>query len=180
MYETRSGRGGPGGGSRVRLAPWAEGDLDLLRQANAPELMTHLGGPETEERLRERHARYVALSDTGPGRMLSVSLPTGEPAGVVGYWEREWRGEVVWETGWTVLPAFQGRGIATAAALAVAALAAAEGTHRYLHAYPSTANLASNATCRKAGFTLLGPCDLEYPPGHPVRCNDWRRTLAAG
>ena len=170
---------GPGaaGGARVRLAPWTEHDFELLRQANAPELTTYLGGPESEERLRERHAGYVALSATGPGRMLSVSLPTGERAGIVGYWERAWRGEVVWETGWTVLRAYQGRGIATAAALAVAALATAEGTHRHLHAYPARENAASNAICRKAGFTLLGPCEIEYPPGRPVRCNDWRRTL---
>ncbi|WP_406087002.1 hypothetical protein [Kitasatospora purpeofusca] len=29
----------------VRLEPWSEGDAELLRALNAPELMTHLGGP---------------------------------------------------------------------------------------------------------------------------------------
>ena len=34
-----------------------------------------------------------------------------------------------------------------------------------------------DAICRKLGFTLLGPVDFEYPPGHPMRCNDWRLEL---
>jgi hypothetical protein len=27
-------------------------------------------------------------------------------------------------------------------------------------------------------FTLVGACDFEYPPGHVMRCNDWRFDLA--
>jgi hypothetical protein len=33
--------------------------------------------------------------------------------------------------------------------------------------------------CRKAGFTLLGETEFEYPPGHLMRSNDWRLDLAA-
>lgn len=100
-----------------------------------------------------------------------------EVAGAIGFWEREWRGETVYETGWGVLPSYQGRGIAAAAAREVARAAAAEGVHRRLHAYPSTGHPASNGVCRKAGFTLLGECDVEYPPGSFMRCNDWRLEL---
>jgi RimJ/RimL family protein N-acetyltransferase len=57
--------------------------------------------------------------------------------------------------GWNVLPPFQGRGIASRAVTMAAAQAAADGKHRYLHAYPSVDNPASNAVCRKAGFELL-------------------------
>jgi RimJ/RimL family protein N-acetyltransferase len=39
-------------------------------------------------------------------------------------------------------------------------------------------NEASNAICRKLGFELLGEEDFEYPPGNPIRCNDWRLDLA--
>jgi RimJ/RimL family protein N-acetyltransferase len=85
----------------------------------------------------------------------------------------------VYETGWAVLPEYQRRGIAALAVRAVAARAAAEGTRRHLHAYPSVDNGPSNAVCRKAGFELLGVCDFEYPPGHQVRCNDWRLDLDA-
>ncbi|MFC6094714.1 hypothetical protein [Saccharothrix lopnurensis] len=63
-------------------------------------MTTHLGGPEAEARLVDRHRRYHAPGD---GRMFRVEVD-GAPAGSVGYW-----GEV--------------------------------------------------------GF--------EYPPGRPVRCNDW-------
>ena len=44
---------------------------------------------------------------------------------------------------------------------------------RFMHAYPSVDNPPSNAICRKLGFTLLGEHDFEYPPGNPMRCNDW-------
>ncbi|MDX3851097.1 GNAT family N-acetyltransferase [Streptomyces sp. AK02-01A] len=167
---------------RVRIEPWSEGDLDLLRAANAPELMTHLGGPETEEQLAGRHRRYVDLSAdrTGRGRMFRVVLlPGGEAVGTIGFWEQTWQGEQVYETGWAVLAAFQGRGIAAAATAAVVERARAEKKHRYLHAFPSIGNPPSNAVCRKAGFTLRGECEFEYPVGHLMRCNDWRLDLTA-
>lgn len=164
----------------VRIEPWSDSDLELLRRANAPELMGHLGGPESEEQIVGRHARYVALSAdrTGRGRMFRIAL-TGEDeaVGTIGFWERSWRGQEVYETGWAVLAGFQGRGIASAATAAVAGQARAERKHRYLHAYPSVANGASNGVCRKAGFTLLGEYEIEYPPGHPLLTNDWRLDL---
>ncbi|MFF3321181.1 GNAT family N-acetyltransferase [Streptomyces sp. NPDC002889] len=175
-------------GSTVRIEPWSEDDFDLLRSANAPELMDHLGGPETEEQLVTRHLRYVDLSTdrTGRGRMFRIVLETGgnaagegegQAAGSVGFWEQTWNGERVYETGWSVLPGFQGRGIATAGTLAVIEQARAARKHRFLHAFPSVDNTPSNAVCKKAGFTLVGECEFEYPPGHPLRSNDWRLDL---
>jgi RimJ/RimL family protein N-acetyltransferase len=162
----------------VRIEPWAEGDLDLLRRLNAPEMMEHLGGPESEEKLLDRHRRYLQPKDRGSESMFRVVVsPGGEAAGSIGFWEREWRGETVYETGWSILPEFSGRGLATAAGRLVIERARAAGRHRFLHAYPSVDHPASNAICRKLGFTLLGACDFEYPPGHPMRCNDWRLEL---
>lgn len=166
--------------SAVRIEPWSEDDFDLLRAANAPELMDHLGGPETEEQLIKRHLRYVDLNTdrTGKGRMYRIVLSAGgEAAGTVGFWEKTWDGQQVYETGWGVLPAFQGRGIATAGTLAVVEEARAQHKHRYLHAFPSVANGPSNAVCRKAGFSLVGECEFEYPPGNLLRSNDWRLDL---
>lgn len=166
--------------SPVRLEAWSEEDAGLLRALNAPELMEHLGGPETEEQLVGRHRRYVALSadDTGAGRMFRIRLlPEDVVVGSIGFWAQTWDGEPVYETGWTVLPGFQGRGVATAATRAVAAEARAAGLRRHLHAFPSADNAASNAVCRKAGFELLGERAFEYPPGHPMTCNDWRLDL---
>ncbi|MER7501941.1 GNAT family N-acetyltransferase [Nonomuraea pusilla] len=162
----------------VRLEPWSPDDLDLLRRLNAPEMTGHLGGPETDEQVEARHARYLKLGEAGSGGMFRVAHD-GVAVGSVGYWEREWRGETVYETGWGILPEFQGRGLAAAAAGAVVGLARAEGRHAHLHAYPSAGNAPSNAVCRRAGFTLLGEVEFEYPPGHLMRCNDWRADLTA-
>jgi RimJ/RimL family protein N-acetyltransferase len=81
--------------------------------------------------------------------------------------------------GWFVIPAFQGRGIGAAATLKAIAEARSERKHRFMHAFPSVKNEPSNAICRKLGFTLLEACDFEYPPGHLMRCNDWRLDLLA-
>ncbi|MEU7282805.1 GNAT family N-acetyltransferase [Streptomyces sp. NPDC045431] len=165
---------------RVRLEPWSEDGFALLRAANTPEMMAHLGGPEPEDLLIRRHQRYVDLSAdrSGTGRMFRiVLLPDEVPVGVIGYWERAWNGARVYETGWVVLTPFQGRGIATAATAAVLQEARAARKHRYLHAFPAVDNAASNAVCRKAGFELLGAYDDEYPPGRPLRSNDWRLDL---
>ena len=143
-------------------------------------MTAHLGGPESEEKLVERQARYERLGEPGAGRMFKVVEPaSGEAAGSVGYWEKEWRGETVYETGWSVLPEFQGRGIAVAATAQVIAAARKEHKHRFLHAFPSVDNAPSNAICRKLGFELLGAQDFEYPPGHTMVCNDWRLDLFA-
>ncbi|MGR6968560.1 GNAT family N-acetyltransferase [Streptomyces cynarae] len=160
---------------QVRLEPWAEDDFWLLRRANSPEMTEHLGGPESEERLAARHRRYLAPE---AGRMYRITLAdSGETVGSIGFWERSWRETTVWETGWGVLPEFQGRGLAARAAGAVVEAARATGTHRYLHAFPSVDHPASNAVCRKAGFELLGQVDFEYPKGHWIRSHDWRIDL---
>jgi RimJ/RimL family protein N-acetyltransferase len=161
--------------SPIQLEPWADEDLGLLQRLNTPEIWAHLGGPETDEQVLKRHARYLAI-ETGAGGMFTVVLD-GVTAGSIGYWEREWQDETVYETGWNVLPEFQGKGVATAAAKAIVDRASAAGRHRWLHAYPSVDNPASNAICRKAGFTFAGEHDFEYPKGSFMRCNDWRHAL---
>ncbi|GAA4199185.1 GNAT family N-acetyltransferase [Actinocatenispora rupis] len=160
----------------VRLVPWSEADLALLRRINTPDMRRYVGGPETAAQVEARHRRYLALPG---GRMYRIELPDGTPAGSVAYWSRQWHDTPVYESGWNVLPEYQGRGVATAAVLAVVAAARADGRHRFLHAFPSVANEGSNAVCRRAGFTLLGATDFEYPPGRWMRSNDWRRDLGA-
>ena len=103
----------------------------------------------------------------------------GTAVGSIGFWELEWQGRPVYETGWGVLPEFQGRGIAVAATVAVVEAARANGGRSSLHAFPKVGHAASNAVCRKAGFTLVGECEFEYPKGVPIRCNDWRADLSA-
>jgi RimJ/RimL family protein N-acetyltransferase len=167
--------------SDVEIRPWSEGDLALEeRLLGDPAMTVHLGGPETAEQIRKRHARYLTTGDSGQGRMFAIVVGPGRvAAGSVGYWEREWRGQHIWEAGWSVLPEFQGQGVATRATAALVEQARAAGKHRFLHAFPSVENGPSNAICRKAGFTLQEEVEFEYPPGNLMRCNDWRLDLLA-
>ena len=132
----------------------------------------HVGGPESADKIADRQARYQV-----PGSRQYRIVVDGEDAGWVGYWEREWLGEKVWETGWSVLPGFQGRGVASEATRKLIEIARTETTLRYVHAYPSVDNAPSNAICRKVGFELMGDYEFEYPKGNFMRCNDWRYDL---
>jgi RimJ/RimL family protein N-acetyltransferase len=152
----------------VHIEPWGADDLPLLQKLlGDPLMMEHLGGPESHEQLVERQQRYERIGDLG----------TGQAVGSVGYWDRIEGDEQVYETGWSVIPAFQGRGLAGAGTALVIDAARAEGTHRFMYAYPSVDNPPSNAICRKLGFTLLEARAFEYPPGHPMQCNVWRLDL---
>lgn len=162
---------------QLRLEPWSDADLPILERSNAPEMTEFLGGPETPEQVAKRHRRYQELD--GGGMFRVVLAATGETVGSIGYWTLTWEGEQAYETGWSVFPEFQGRGIAAAAAVAVIAHAAEHGEHAYLHAFPKVEHAASNAVCRRAGFELRGECALEYPKGNPITSNDWRVDLAA-
>ena len=163
-------------GGVVSIKPWSAEDRPLLDALlGVPEMMVYLGGPESREKLDERQGRYV----NNP-RSMRIDLD-GEGVGWVGYWEVEVEGDggPAWETGWSVRHAFQGRGIATAAMKLLIEQIRGEGKYRYLHATPTLENGASNAVCRKLGFELRKEFDFEYPPGNPVRGNDWRLDLEA-
>lgn len=134
-------------------------------------MMEHLGGPETFERIEQRQRDYEQ-----PGSRQYAILDGGVPAGWVGYWEREWRDERVFEAGWSVLAAHQGRGLASYATGALLARVEGEAERRAVHAFPSVDNTPSNAVCRRVGFELLGEVEFEYPKGSWLRCNDWRFT----
>jgi RimJ/RimL family protein N-acetyltransferase len=157
----------------LKIRPWSKDDLPLLERLIGDPFMTeHLGGPETLDQIRGRHERYLTIRDTGSMFVILIG-PQSTAAGSVGYWEREWQGRTVWEIGWSVLPEFQGQGIATRATMLAVAHARSQSKHQFMHAYPSVDNLPSNAICRKAGFQLQGASDFEYPKGHFMRCNDW-------
>lgn len=160
----------------VHLEAWGSGDLELLRACvGDAAMMEHLGGPEAEPKLLERQQRYER---EGSGQFKIVERGSGAGVGWVGFWEREWRGGPVYEIGWAVIPAFQGRGIAGAATRQALAIARDRGECRYVHAYPSVDNVPSNALCRRLGFSLLGAFDFQFR-GEQMSCNDWRFDLLA-
>jgi RimJ/RimL family protein N-acetyltransferase len=161
--------------SSLDLEAWSEAGLEILHRLNTPEMTEHLGGPETEQAILDRQQRYLHL--TG-GEVLIIRLGS-EAIGSIGYWEREWDGEAVYETGYGIFPEFGGHGYASAALGLVAHRAAARGTRRWLHAFPHVDHAASNAVCRKAGFELVGQVSFEYPKGTWLPSNDWRLDLSS-
>jgi RimJ/RimL family protein N-acetyltransferase len=166
----------------VHLEPWGEDDLPLLEKTiGDPEMMKYLGGAESAEKLAERHLRYLDLPGTGTGQMFKiVDDASGEGLGSVGFWDKTWRDEEIYETGWFVIPSAQGRGVATAVMRELIDQLKTDGKHRFLHAFPAVENAPSNAISRKLGFTLVEEaCEFEYPKGNPIRCNDWRLDLLA-
>jgi RimJ/RimL family protein N-acetyltransferase len=159
----------------LRIVGWADGDLELLRRLNAPEMTTHLGGPEADDKVLDRHRRYLRLDD---GRMFRIVVD-GVGVGSVGYWPRQWRGEDVYEVGWSVLPEHQGRGIATGATRAVLDAVRATGWSGWVYAFPSVDHGGSNAVCRKLGFELFGEAEFEYPPGRVTRSHVWGLAMSS-
>jgi RimJ/RimL family protein N-acetyltransferase len=163
-------------GRVARIEPWGAGDLPLLEKLNDAEMTKHVGGPESPEKLAERQSKYEK-ADSRQYRIVDEA--SGEGVGWVGYWETTWHDQPVWETGWAVLPSFQGRGIASSATAQLLDLARAEQQHRHVHAFPKVENTPSNAICRKLGFELLGEIDFPARRGGTLRCNDWRFDLFA-
>ena len=122
-----------------------------------PRMTGHLGGPESPEKLRERQGRYERLE--GGDRMFKiVDAVSGTGVGSVGFWTKEWRDDQVYETGWMVVPEFQGRGIAMAATAQAIQFARRDDKHRFMHAFPNvdtrrrTRSAASSAShCSRRG-----------------------------
>jgi RimJ/RimL family protein N-acetyltransferase len=165
--------------AEVLLQPWSEDDLPLLQKLlGDPEMTEHLGGPETPEQILRRHQRYLHLPEDSTDHMFKIARgPDSQGVGSIGYWKKNWRDRLVYETGWLVLPEYQGQGIASKAAQAVVEHARQEPSFRFMHAFPSVNNVPSNAICLRLGFTLVETCQVEYPPGRTMLVNDWRLDL---
>jgi RimJ/RimL family protein N-acetyltransferase len=153
----------------VQLLPYTDADFALSEALETdPEVMRELGGPISRERLARVHRRRVG----DPWYMTIVPEPGGPAVGTIGIWETAHGDETLHETGWMVLPAFQGRGIASAALALLIDRAGAEPRFEAIHAFPPVTNAPSNALCRKFGFALVEEADFVYA-GRTLRCNHW-------
>jgi RimJ/RimL family protein N-acetyltransferase len=79
-----------------------------------PVVMAQLGGPVPPEEIPALHKRRLDSVATDPWWFVIVT-DDGESAGTMGIWETEHDGSLVHETGWMLLAAFHGRGLASAA-----------------------------------------------------------------
>lgn len=153
------------------IRPWDADDLPLLVRANTAEMTAHLGGPESDEELRERHERYLRLTASGEASMYVIDLD-GAPAGTIGFWRVEHDGVPAYEAGWSVFPEFQGSGVAASALHLVIRAVTARGDRELLVAYPGVGNPASNALCRRAGFEHRGSNTMPWRGGE-LAFNIW-------
>ena len=154
----------------LTVEPWTEDSLELLRRCNTPEMTVYLGGPETEQKVISRHVRYLGYAQDEPVVAWPLRVVVdGEAVGSVNYWTTE----DGFEMGWAIAPEHQNRGYARAGVLAGLDHARSHGLTGRFHANPSVDNAASNGVARSAGFTLLRQLDIEYPPGHTMRANNW-------
>lgn len=174
---TPAGKGGrpSGDANGVRLRPWGDGDLALLRLANTASMTEHLAGVESEAEIVERHERYLRLWREERARMFVV-VDGGEPVGGIGWWGTEWEGRAVSETGWFVVPEAQGRGYGGRALGLLVDDARAHAKARVLMAFPAVANGASNGLCRRAGFGLRGVHGFAFR-GSTLEVNAWALDL---
>jgi RimJ/RimL family protein N-acetyltransferase len=163
----------------LTLKRWSASDLELLRVANSAEMTAHLNGPETEEQLLDRNARYLRLWESGEARMFVIEDGDHRSLGAMGFWATEWRGDPVLEAGWFVVPEAQGRGVgARALALLIEDARQHREGRRLLTAFPSVTNPASNGVCRRAGFEMAGTKSVEFR-GAELVLNEWVLDLDA-
>jgi RimJ/RimL family protein N-acetyltransferase len=161
----------------IELHLYSDADAWLTEAIECdPRMMGELGGPVTPEEAAEVHRRRMATVADDPW-WFTIVLERDEPAvGELGIWRSEHDGEQVDEIGWMVLPAFQGRGIASAALRTLLERARQEPRFERIHAFPGVSNAPSNALCRKLGFSLLGEREFEFRDRR-LRCNHWELEL---
>ena len=157
----------------MELVPYTDEDIGLIEELECdPETMRELGGPVARQEIPAIHGRRLATIAAGEWYFKIVPGDDGEVAGTVGIWLADWRGEPIHETGWMVLPAFRGRGVASRALDQVLSMARSDGRFRRIFAFPSVSNEPSNALCRKFGFDLIEETDFDYR-GTQLRVNVW-------
>ena len=161
----------------IRLRPWASEDLPLLRRGNSIKMTAYLAGPETDEQIQARHEKYLRLWRDGEARMF-VILADNVAVGAIGWWSTQWNDEDVHETGWFVVPEWQGKGIARSALSLIIEDARAHRTAKLLTAFPSEENTASNALCASCGFTMRAT-NRQLPfRGQVLSTNVWAIDLS--
>ena len=158
----------------MELRLYTDADLALTEELETdPTVMTELGGPLPASEIPATHARRLRTVGAGDWWFTIVPDPDGPPVGTIGIWPREIDGRSVHETGWMVLPAHQGRGIASAALQLLLDRARAEQRFEEIHAFPGVNNGASNALCAKFGFERLPGEHLGEYAGRRLTYNHW-------
>jgi RimJ/RimL family protein N-acetyltransferase len=157
----------------MELVPYSDADYWLTEALETdPEVMAELGGPWWPEDFPGIHRRRLESIAKGSWWFTIIPEPGMRPVGHLGIFLSEWQGKPISEAGWSVLPAHQGNGYASAALKLLLERAAADSRWGAIHAFPGVTNVPSNALCRRFGFTLLGEETGDYG-GRSLRINHW-------
>jgi RimJ/RimL family protein N-acetyltransferase len=152
------------------------GDVEAyVRMRCDPAMMAELGGPLPRDGIEAKVEHDVREAAAGTSWIKMIVPDAAVPqvvAGSVALWSHEPDGAPLSEIGWMVLPEFQGRGLAKAAARALLERARDEDRWGTVHAFPGITNAASNGICRALRFTLLDERDVTFT-GRVIRTNHW-------
>ena len=154
----------------VRLRDVELTDLDAyVRMRCDPVMMAELGGPLPREGIEAKVRLDVetVAADLGWIKVIVLDDDKGAPdavAGSVVLWSHQEDGEdePISETGWMVLPEFQGRGLAKRAERELLRLARDDGRWGLVHAFPGATNAPSNGICRSLGFRFVETRDVTF------------------
>jgi len=98
----------------MELVPYSDDDLYLTEALEGEEaVMREPGGALSASEISAAHQRRLDTTARGDWWLKIVPEHAGPAVGTIGIWETDWRDSKIHEVGWMVLPAFQGRGIAS-------------------------------------------------------------------
>lgn len=161
----------------MELITYSDADMALTEALECdPLVMGELGGPQPRAEVPKIHRRRLDSNTNGDWWLKIVPDAGGPAVGTIGIWKSTWEDEEIHEAGWMLLPAYQGRGLASMALGLLLARARSEPRIEAVHAFPGASNAASNALCRKFGFSLLETSEVDYS-GRKLTCNHWRLVL---
>lgn len=141
--------------ARLEFRVWRASDVALAAKLwGDPRVMRFIGGPYSDEEVRDRVAREVA-NDAAHGIQYWPVFVDGTFAGACGLKSHP-DGPPIYETGFQFLPGFWGAGYASEAARAVIAYARDALGARTLWAGHHPENDSSRALLTRLGFTQAG------------------------
>lgn len=183
----------------MRLVPVSNDDVVLYKAMFCnPVHMADLGGCHSEEKavaILEKQSNFMA-SDKGwvfkivpdeddwKGNVPTEPDPNGSQeyfehelrwengVGTVCLWTGEYKDNDVTEIGWGIAPKYQGHGFGTQAVKMLLDKAKSSGRWGCIHAFTSVNNGSSNALAKKAGFTWIEECDIDYDE-KPMRAHHY-------
>ncbi|MBZ0056428.1 MULTISPECIES: GNAT family N-acetyltransferase [unclassified Leclercia] len=160
---------------RLTLSPFEPSDWPFFRALReAPEIMRYMAAiaPETETR------RQFAARLTTPHTFVIRAHDDATPLGDIGLQiSSRYREEA--DIGYTVIPAAQGRGIASEALRAVCEYAFIQVGVKAVNAYVLGENGGSVRVLEKAGFVRTQVLEQAYEI-NGVRYDDWVYRLESG